>query len=1071
LSILAHNNLIGKRRKIVNNAIIGVSFFFLVVSLIFFALCATKPYMGAVLSFGEHGWLIESVDRHGTAFSAGIQVGDKPLEVNAQSADTFLQRFEKSGSIRLIEQLKVLQPNGQILSSEINVDPQSRKSFFEIISWFVLSAAFFLTGFYILSKKPDNTAALILLLSGTTLSVALSSTLAAERLIPISSYPAVLAALIGPWLLLHFFLILPDERAWLRNDPRILIIYVIPAIAIVMYPIIGYANGQPLPEFRMFRLLSYGMGFLGVVGVAIYNYVRAQLPQTRQQMKIVLIGCVFGLVPFVALNAIPAAVTGAVVLPSDVGLAFLSFIPLSLGYAVVAKQLLEIEVVIRRSFIYAVITIILAMLIWAAFALVFSSGIAPGFFERFILALGLSALAVFLLGPIKNLVETMIDKLFYKDRFDYRKTIQNLSTSLSATSDKEVASSLIIDAPMSALNLAGASLFIATDTGSFEVGAARGIFATESRQRDLLSLIVRRNVGKEFPNLADTPNPDIAFVIPLVAADKEVGVLFISGKTSRQEFNGSDFYLIQGLASVAAVSLRGILIAERDISERRRHEQAILNAKQEWESTFDSIPDLICILDADHNIIRVNRAMADKLGLSPAQTIGKKCYELMHNTDAPPESCPGFSSGKACGPSSEIARCGCVYQINISTLNNDGKSSGRYVHIARDVTAVKNAEAEQQRLKEKAELSSRLAAVGEMAAGIAHEINNPLTGVLGYAELMLSEDIPDELKEEVKVIADGSKRVAEIVKRMLTFARQTKPFKTSLSVTELIDNTLELRNYVLRTAGIDVVKNYQDDLPWIVADPGQLQQVFLNLIVNAEHAIKKTGHTGVITISAKKISDHLRIVFSDNGPGIEPEVLPKLFQPFFTTKSPGEGTGLGLSISRSIILEHGGSIDIASELGRGATFTIELPLNSESENVLLDPVTTVSRRTNSNIRVLVIDDEISIQRLLRQSLSDQNRIIDVAGNAQQALELIRSSPYDIILMDLRMPGTSGMALYREIISQKPEFEGRVIVITGDALGEDVQAFISKHRLEVLTKPFDQSAVQTMVDRVLSPNPD
>ena len=782
-------------------------------------------------------------------------------------------------------------------------------------------------------------------------------------------------------------------------------------------------------------------------------------------MRIVLIGCIFGLVPFVVLNAIPAAMTGAIVLPSDVGLAFLSFIPISLGYAVVAKQLLDIDIVIRRGFIYGFITAIMALVLSVAFALALSSGIAPGFSERFIIALGLSALAVFLLGPTKSLVEYVVDKIFYKDRFDYRKTIQNLSAALSATSDKEVASSLIVDAPASALNLSGACLFIATDTGSFEVGATRGIFSSKSDQRELLGLILRRNIGKEFPKLAETPDPDIAFIIPLMASDKEVGVLFLSGKTSRQEFSGSDFYLIQGLASVSAVALRGILIAEGDIKQRRRHEQAILNAKQEWESTFDSIPDLICILDAHHNIIRVNRAMADKLGLPPAQAIGKKCYELMHSTDTPPASCPGLSSNKGCEPGNEITRCGSVYQINISTLNSDGKSPGRYVHIARDVTAVKNAEAEQQRLKEKAELSSRLAAVGEMAAGIAHEINNPLTGVLGYAELMLSEDLPPEMKEEVKVIADGSKRVAEIVKRMLTFARQTKPFKTSINVTELIDNTLELRNYVLRTAGVDVVKHYEADLPWIVADPGQLQQVFLNLIVNAEHAIKKTGRPGILTITVEKAGDHMRLVFADNGPGIEKDILPKLFQPFFTTKNPGEGTGLGLSISRSIIMEHGGTIDISGEPGQGATFTIELPLNTESESVPIEPVAAAPRQTRARTNVLVIDDEISIQRLLRQYLSYRTQNVDLAGNAQQALDLIKSNSYDVILMDLRMPGTSGMALYQEIISFKPEIEDRVIVITGDALENDVKAFIEKHHLEVLTKPFDQATLSSKIDRI------
>jgi hypothetical protein len=273
------DNQIGRRQGFVKTLIIAISLAILAISLVLFSLCVTKPYMGVVLSLGDKGWMVENIDRHGTAFSAGIEEGDMPTKINDQPASLFLGKYEKTASIRLIEQLEVINPNGQTFASDIRTDAQSENSFFEIGSWFVLSAAFFLTGIYIFLKKPNNIAALLLLLCGSVLALSLSSTLAAERLIPLAAHLSVIAPLVGPWLLLHFFLILPEERANLRHDSRIFFIYMIPALALIAYPILGYANGQPLPEFRMFRLFSYGLGFLGVMGIAIYNYVRARLPQ------------------------------------------------------------------------------------------------------------------------------------------------------------------------------------------------------------------------------------------------------------------------------------------------------------------------------------------------------------------------------------------------------------------------------------------------------------------------------------------------------------------------------------------------------------------------------------------------------------------------------------------------------------------------------------------------------------------------------------------------------------------------------------------------------------------------
>jgi PAS domain S-box-containing protein len=757
---------------------------------------------------------------------------------------------------------------------------------------------------------------------------------------------------------------------------------------------------------------------------------------------------------------------GTIVTPSDFSILLLAFIPLSLGFAVLTQRLMDIDVVLRRGVVYGLITLAMAVVLTVAFALVLSDGIAPGISQQFLLALLLSGLAVFLLGPTKNLIETLVDRFIYKDRFDYRQTIQVLSSSLSATTDTTVASSLVVDSPVTSMNLAGACLFLASEAGSFELGAARGIFSSTASQRHLLELLLRRNISIEFPKLAETPDPDIAFIIPLVAAGKEVGVLFLSPKLSKQEFTGRDFYFIQGLASVASVSLRGLLIAEADIKTRRHHEKAILEAKQEWESTFDSIPDLICILDADHNVIRLNRAMADAIGQPPAALVGKKCYQLLHDTDGPLATCP-LEASDCAAAANEITRCGSVYEITISPLINNSRTSGRYVHVARNVTAVKVAEAEQKRLKEKAEMSSRLAAVGEMAAGIAHEINNPLTGVLGFSELLLQEDLPPDTKEQLKIIADGSKRVAEIVRRMLTFARQTTPIKKHVDIHELIDTTIDLRSYVLRTSGIEVVKNYHADISGISVDPSQIQQVFLNLLINAEYAIKQSNSPGVITINTETDDTFLRVVLSDNGPGIPVEVMNKLFQPFFTTKDPGQGTGLGLSLSRAIIVEHGGRLDVESPPGQGARFTIELPL-TRSEDVIIPtasiavPAVSVSR----TVDILVIDDEECVRGVIRGILSQPNRLLDAAASAVEALRLMKKKHYDVIIMDLRMPGTSGITLFDDILALQPGARFRTIVVTGDVLDSRVKAFITDNGLDSLVKPFEPAELAQAVEKVL-----
>lgn len=414
-----------------------------------------------------------------------------------------------------------------------------------------------------------------------------------------------------------------------------------------------------------------------------------------------------------------------------------------------------------------------------------------------------------------------------------------------------------------------------------------------------------------------------------------------------------------------------------------------------------------------------------------------------------------------------LRKDGSEFPFQASLASVELENGSALIGFFIDVSKRKQAEAENQNLRDQAEISTRLAAMGEMAAGIAHEINNPLTGVIGFSELLLERnDISKDVREELRIINEGSTRVKEIIGRMLTFARQTEPYKSCVSITDILDNTLELRSYVLKTSNILVIRDYEPQLPWVTVDAGQLQQVFLNIIINAEYAMKKANDKGTLTIKTESLDGYIRISISDNGPGMSSEIKAKLFQPFFTTKDPGEGTGLGLSLSYGIIQEHGGTIKVKSVEGQGTHFIIKLPvtlveLPHPKEVVVPDVIEPVKGK-----KVLVVDDEPTVRSLARAILSQNGHVVEECDNAMQVLEKLKVETFDILLMDLRMPGMNGMELYGEISTRWPIMAHRVLFITGDTSDLNTQQFLASHSLPFISKPFDRKTLESTVNRLL-----
>lgn len=541
----------------------------LAVSLAYFALSIGKPYMGIIIAANNQGWVIESIDDNGLASKEGIKEGDRPVEINGQAAETFLERYRESGSVygMLITELTVIDEQGQLKSVVLKDGSPSWQSLVEQIAWFVVCLTFWITGFYTFLKRPRNIAALLFCMCGLVIGLVLSANMAAAIAIPTALQLEIVATVIGPWLLLHFFLILPEERTWLHYNPLLYIIYLPAAITLILFLLVGYVDGQSVQWFHSFRLLGYGAGFLVAAGVAISNYFSHFSTKTRQQMKIVLFGILAAVIPLLGLNILPSVILRQTIIPPGFSLLFILFIPIGMGYAIVTQRLMDIDIVIRRGVVYGLITIVMAVILSITIFLIMAYHKSIGVSQQVLIALVLGAIAVALFGPTKKYIEILVDKFIYQDWYDYRQIIQSLSTALKLQNDSTSISRLIVGTIVNTLNLAGGCMFVKTQSGSLEVRASQGTLANIHKQKQLLILTTQPSHRIEFPTSASSVDPELAFIIPLIAAEKEVGIMCLSPKASKQNFSSSDLYLLQGLVSVAAIALHSAILT-RDVSIR-----------------------------------------------------------------------------------------------------------------------------------------------------------------------------------------------------------------------------------------------------------------------------------------------------------------------------------------------------------------------------------------------------------------------------------------------------------------------------------------------------------------------
>jgi PAS domain S-box-containing protein len=523
-----------------------------------------------------------------------------------------------------------------------------------------------------------------------------------------------------------------------------------------------------------------------------------------------------------------------------------------------------------------------------------------------------------------------------------------------------------------------------------------------------------------------------------------------------------------------------------DVTEQREMERRLHREHEFAGRLMDSFPDLVIALDTEGQYTFVSPQVLEILGFRPEELIGKR---MGGRTDPADRTAmlelfddlilKRLSEGQVEYRTQHKNGAWRVFRASARPLHDEtGRITG-VIASARDIT-------EQQRLQQQLIQSERLAAMGQMIAGVAHELNNPLTAILGVTELLRDQSTDDNASRQLDLAHRQARRAAHIVQSLLVFSRPSTPRSTLLHLPDLLQRTLQLHEHSLRANHIHVDLAARPDLPTVLGDSNQLTQVFLNLIVNAEQAIHEVRERGTLRIRLGVVGERVLVTFQDDGVGIRRELLPRIFDPFFTTKRPGRGTGLGLSICMAIVREHNGDISAQPLPDGGSVFTMSLPVCTQSVAIaepaalpanggrVGTPEATASAHAQK--KILVVDDEESILELVSDSLGACGCLVDRAASSEHALELANRNSYDVILCDLNLESgsgkvVSGFDLHDRILEKLAARTGRrpfFIFMTGDLVDAAVGEQAGREGNRFLQKPFRIAELLSLLSELPSP---
>jgi len=526
------------------------------------------------------------------------------------------------------------------------------------------------------------------------------------------------------------------------------------------------------------------------------------------------------------------------------------------------------------------------------------------------------------------------------------------------------------------------------------------------------------------------------------------------------------------LTSLNIYSEEGILDGSiLDITEHKQQERAIISANEEWKRTFDSVPDLVALLDTEFRIKRLNRGMAARFGASPEQLIGRRCYEVIHGTSEPPEFCPHrrlLESGREEGSEIVDKKLGGLFEVRTTPVHDKNGNLIGSVHIMRDIT-------EHRKLEDQLRQVMKMEGIGQLAGGIAHDFNNVLNAVVGYASLLqMKMEKADPLRHFADEIVEAGMRGAALTQQILAFSRKQLLDLKPVDLNEIIRGLGKMLHRLVRE-DIEIKMELENELV-VLADSGQISQVLINLSTNARDAMPGIGvlslGTRVFLMDADYVKMHgygvpgeyALLTVSDTGVGIDEATRKHMFEPFFTTKEAGSGTGLGLAVVHGIVKQHNGYIDVYSEKGKGTVFNIYLPLTGRTEEDAEEGGTGGVRGGNETI--LIAEDDASIRNLSTLALTHYGYKVIEAVDGEDAAAKYREHRNEIklVILDGIMPKKGGKEAFEEIRRINPDM--KAIFLSG--YSEDIFSTSGMSGLQAmfLQKPVRPSSLAKKVREAL-----
>lgn len=596
--------------------------------------------------------------------------------------------------------------------------------------------------------------------------------------------------------------------------------------------------------------------------------------------------------------------------------------------------------------------------------------------------------------------------------------------------------------------------------------------------------LVERPLGRE-PSRWIVFRPGMREAIPTIvaracsvsaeaaASDPRISVVpspgFDPGLPARTGGAERDTLLVPvGVGDAARVVLAAVLTAEPDRRALRivqgvaglltlhldRMEASARDDEVRFRAIVDGMPQAVWLLDSEARVVRCNRA-AEALGstlalppLEPIRALG--AFDVSASVTAVLRGGPRATDSEVRLPG------GRVFSITVSPVRDAAENPLGVVLVADDVT-------EARRLHSRVAQSERLSSLGRMLSGVAHELNNPLATVIGFAEIARAAPGHPGLEKRLRLIHEEADRCRRIVGNLLRFARRQEPERKAVVLNEIVEATLGLLAYPLRVDGIRVETDLDRSLPAIHADPHEIQQVLVNLVTNAHQAIRSTGAGGVVSVrTAKKGGAAVVVEVRDDGPGIPDDLRDRIFDPFFTTKPPGEGTGLGLSLVYGTVRSHGGSVEVESAPGCGATFVVTLPTGVPSRSAADPEPGTAIDASLGGCRILVVDDEPGVSLVVREALEREGAAVAAANDAAAVRSRLREEPFDLIVCDLHMAGLGAERLHRLLLGVRPDLARGIVLTTGDSVSSEPERVARAIGAVLVHKPFDLPALVAAV---------